>query len=102
MGFGLPAAMGAQVAHPDKLVIDIDGDGSFRMNLGELDTVTTYNVPVKVVLLNNFGDGMVRQWQTLFFRRTVFGTDKILHRKDFVQGRAGRRLRFAAPRWNGR
>jgi acetolactate synthase-1/2/3 large subunit len=66
MGFGLPAAIGAQLAHPDKLVIDVDGDGSIRMNYGELETLTTYDIPVKVLLLNNLGDGMVRQWQVLF------------------------------------
>ncbi|MFM8412361.1 MAG: biosynthetic-type acetolactate synthase large subunit, partial [Alphaproteobacteria bacterium] len=60
MGFGLPAAIGAQLANPGKLVIDIDGDGSIRMNLGDLETLTTYDVPVKVLLLNNYGDGMVR------------------------------------------
>ena len=60
MGFGLPAAIGAQFAQPKRLVIDIDGDASIRMNLGDLETVTTYDLPVKVVVLNNFGDGMVR------------------------------------------
>ncbi|TLZ24881.1 MAG: biosynthetic-type acetolactate synthase large subunit, partial [Gammaproteobacteria bacterium] len=59
MGFGLPAAIGAQIACPDRLVIDIDGDSSIRMNIGELETATTYDLPVKVVVLNNFGDGMV-------------------------------------------
>ena len=49
MGFGLPAAIGAQSANPDKLVIDIDGDAQIRMNIGELETVTTYNLPIKVV-----------------------------------------------------
>src|SRR5581483_7784928 len=58
MGFGLPAAIGAQFARPDALVIDIDGDASIRMNLGELETVTTYGLPVKIVVLNNQGDGM--------------------------------------------
>src|SRR5439155_1330638 len=66
MGFGLPAAIGAQLANPGRLVIDVDGDGSIRMNLGELETLTTYDIPVKVLLLNNLGDGMVRQWQHLF------------------------------------
>src|SRR6201999_4200197 len=66
MGFGLPAAIGAQFARRDAMVIDIDGDASIRMNLGELETVTTYNLPVKVVVMNNMGDGMVRQWQKLF------------------------------------
>ena len=53
MGFGLPAAIGAQLANPGKLVIDVDGDGSIRMNLGELETLTTYGIAVKVLLLNN-------------------------------------------------
>ncbi|MBI4518604.1 MAG: biosynthetic-type acetolactate synthase large subunit [Deltaproteobacteria bacterium] len=84
MGFGLPAAVGAQLANPDKLVIDVDGDGSIRMNLGELETLTTYDVPVKVLLLNNLGDGMVRQWQDLFYANRYSGSDKTLHKKDFV------------------
>ena len=85
MGFGLPAAIGAQVAHPDALVIDVDGDASIRMNFGELETVTTYDLPVKVVVLNNIGDGMVRQWQKLFFDGRFASTDKSLHKKDFVK-----------------
>ncbi|MBN8924829.1 MAG: biosynthetic-type acetolactate synthase large subunit [Rhodanobacter sp.] len=84
MGFGLPAAIGAQFARPDALVIDIDGDASIRMNLGEMETVTTYDLPVKVVVLNNSGDGMVRQWQKLFFKSRFSGSDKSLHKKDFV------------------
>ena len=63
MGFGLPAAIGAQFGRPDKLVIDVDGDASIRMNLGELETVTTYGLPIKVLILNNYGDGMVMQWR---------------------------------------
>jgi acetolactate synthase I/II/III large subunit len=85
MGFGLPAAIGAQFARRDLTVIDIDGDASIRMNLGELETVTTYNLPVKVVVLNNCGDGMVRQWQKLFFKGRFAATDKSLHKKDFVK-----------------
>ena len=85
MGFGLPAAIGAQFARRDKIVIDIDGDASIRMNLGELETVTTYNLPVKVVVLNNFGDGMVKQWQKLFFKGRFAASDKSLHKKDFVK-----------------
>ena len=85
MGFGLPAAVGAQFARPDALVIDIDGDASIRMNIGELETVTTYSLPVKVVVLNNIGDGMVRQWQKLFFKGRFAASDKSLHRKDFVK-----------------
>jgi acetolactate synthase-1/2/3 large subunit len=85
MGFGLPAAIGAQLANPGKLVIDVDGDGSIRMNLGELETLTTYEIPVKVLLLNNLGDGMVRQWQSLFYANRISGSDKTLHKKDFVK-----------------
>jgi acetolactate synthase I/II/III large subunit len=85
MGFGLPAAVGAQIANPGALVIDVDGDGSIRMNLGELETLTTYDIPVKVLLLNNLGDGMVRQWQDLFYANRYSGSDKALHKKDFVK-----------------
>ena len=85
MGFGLPAAIGAQFARRDALVIDIDGDASIRMNLGELETVTTYRLPVKVVVMNNMGDGMVRQWQKLFFKGRFAASDKSLHKKDFIK-----------------
>ncbi len=85
MGFGLPAAIGAQLANPDRLVIDIDGDASIRMNVGELETVTTYDLPVKVMVLNNLGDGMVKQWQKLFFKGRLSASDKSLHKKDFVK-----------------
>ncbi len=85
MGFGLPAAVGAQFARRDRLVIDIDGDASIRMNLGELETVTTYELPVKVVVLNNYGDGMVKQWQRLYYRGRLSASDKSLHSKDFVK-----------------
>jgi acetolactate synthase-1/2/3 large subunit len=66
MGFGLPAAMGAQAAHPDKLCIDIDGDGSFLMNIQELATCVCEKLPVKVLLLNNQHLGMVVQWEDRF------------------------------------
>jgi len=95
MGFGLPAAIGAQFARPDRTVIDIDGDGSIRMNIGELETATTYNQPVKVIVLNNFGDGMVRQWQHLYFEGRMSGSDKSLHSKDFVKAAEADGFRFA-------
>jgi len=95
MGFGLPAAIGAQFARPDRTVIDIDGDGSIRMNIGELETVTTYNLPVKVIVLNNFGDGMVRQWQHLYFGGRMSGSDKSLHSKDFVKAAEADGFKFA-------
>ncbi|HEX4051938.1 MAG TPA: biosynthetic-type acetolactate synthase large subunit [Steroidobacteraceae bacterium] len=88
MGFGLPAAIGAQVANPGRLVIDFDGDASIRMNVGELETVTTYDLPIKIVVLNNFGDGMVKQWQKLFFKGRLSGSDKSLHKKDFIRAAA--------------
>ena len=85
MGFGLPAAIGAQFAQPERVVIDIDGDASIRMNIGELETATTYKLPIKVIVLNNYGDGMVRQWQKLYYDSRMSGSDKSLHRKDFVK-----------------
>ena len=95
MGFGLPAAIGAQFAQPDRLVIDIDGDGSMRMNLGELETATTYKLPIKVIVLNNYGDGMVRQWQKLYYKGRMSGSDKSLRRKDFVKAAESDGFEFA-------
>jgi acetolactate synthase-1/2/3 large subunit len=96
MGFGLPAAIGAQIANPDRLVVDIDGDASIRMNIGELETVTTYDLPVKIVVLNNFGDGMVKQWQKLFFKGRLSASDKSLHKKDFVRAAQADGFAYAA------
>ena len=96
MGFGLPAAIGAAFAQPGAVVIDIDGDASIRMNLGELETATTYNLPVKIVVLNNNGDGMVKQWQRLFFESRFSGSDKSLHRKDFIKAAQADGYEFAA------
>jgi acetolactate synthase-1/2/3 large subunit len=95
MGFGLPAAVGAQFARRDRLVIDVDGDASIRMNLGELETVTTYDLPVKVVVLNNCGDGMVKQWQKLFFKGRLSASDKSLHKKDFVKAALADGFKYA-------
>lgn len=95
MGFGLPAAIGAAFACPDRIIVDVDGDGSIRMNLGELETVTTYNLPVKVLLLNNVGDGMVRQWQKLFYEDRFAASDKSLHRKDFIKSAQSDGFEFA-------
>jgi acetolactate synthase-1/2/3 large subunit len=95
MGFGLPAAIGAQFANKNGLVIDIDGDGSMRMNIGELETATTYGLPIKVVVFNNYGDGMVRQWQKLFYQGRMSGSDKSLHSKDFVRTAEADGFRFA-------
>jgi acetolactate synthase-1/2/3 large subunit len=95
MGFGLPAAIGAQFANPDKLVIDIDGDASVRMNIGEMETVTTYNLPVKVVVLNNNGDGMVKQWQKLFHKGRLSASEKTLHTKDFIKAAQADGFKYA-------
>jgi acetolactate synthase-1/2/3 large subunit len=95
MGFGLPAAIGAQFAQRDRLVIDVDGDASIRMNIGELETVATYDLPVKIVVLNNFGDGMVKQWQKLFFKGRLSASDKSLHKKDFVKAAQADGFRYA-------
>lgn len=67
MGFGLPAALGAQVAYPESLVLCISGDGSFQMSLQEMATVAAQNMPIKVAVINNQSHGLVRQWQELFF-----------------------------------
>ena len=95
MGFGLPAAVGAQFAQRSRLVIDVDGDASIRMNIGELETVTTYDLPIKVVVLNNFGDGMVRQWQKLFHKGRMSASDKSLRTKDFVKAAMADGFKYA-------
>ena len=84
MGFGFPAAIGAQFANPGKHVFDIAGDGSIQMNIQELATAVLNKLPVKVAILNNGVLGMVRQWQELFFKEryahTILGTTP-----DFVK-----------------
>jgi acetolactate synthase-1/2/3 large subunit len=75
MGYGFPAAIGAQIAYPDKLVIDIAGDGSIQMNIQELATAVINKLPVKVAILNNGYLGMVRQWQELFFKERYSHTN---------------------------
>jgi len=85
MGFGLPAALGAQVAlGRDQLVIDIAGDGSFEMTLQELSTAMMYDLPVKVIILNNGYLGMVRQWQELFWEGRYAGTSYEAFQPDFA------------------
>ncbi|MCJ1318765.1 Acetolactate synthase, mitochondrial [Xylographa vitiligo] len=83
MGFGLPSAIGAKVAQPDSLVIDIDGDASFNMTLTELSTAAQFNIGVKIIILNNEEQGMVTQWQALFYEDRYAHT----HQKnpDFVK-----------------
>ncbi len=83
MGYGFPAAIGAQIAFPDRLVIDIAGDGSIQMNSQELATAVCYNLPVKIIILNNGYLGMVRQWQELFYDRNYCSTC-LDHNPDFV------------------
>jgi acetolactate synthase-1/2/3 large subunit len=99
MGFGLPAALGAQVAFPDKLVVDVAGDGSIQMNIQEMATAVQYKLPVKVLILNNRYLGMVRQWQELFYDKRYAHTG-MDHAPDFVKlaeafGASG--LRAKAP-----
>jgi acetolactate synthase-1/2/3 large subunit len=77
MGFGFPAAIGAQFACPDSLVISISGDGGFQMTLFELATVALHKLPVKIVVLNNHYLGMVRQWQELFYEDRESGVDLV-------------------------
>lgn len=84
MGFGLPAAIGAQVACPDKTVVNIAGDGSIQMNIQEMATAVQFSLPVKVVILNNGYLGMVRQWQELFYEKRYSWTN-MEHAPDFVK-----------------
>jgi acetolactate synthase-1/2/3 large subunit len=83
MGFALPAAMGASVAQPDKQVVAIIGDGGFQMTMQELGTVMQYNIPVKIIILNNNFLGMVRQWQQLFFESRYSFTE--MKNPDFIK-----------------
>ncbi|GAB6886893.1 biosynthetic-type acetolactate synthase large subunit [Desulfothermus okinawensis JCM 13304] len=84
MGYGFPAAIGAQMAFPDKTVVDIAGDGSIQMNIQELATAVWYNLPVKIIILNNSYLGMVRQWQELFYNRNYSATH-LEYNPDFVK-----------------
>ena len=83
MGFGLPAALGAKVAAPDALVVDVDGDASFQMTLTELTTAAQFGIGVKVIVLNNEEQGMVTQWQSLFYEDRFAHTHQ--HNPDFVK-----------------
>jgi acetolactate synthase-1/2/3 large subunit len=84
MGFGLPAAIGAQLARPDCRVICVTGDGSIMMNIQEMATIKRYNIPVKILLVDNQALGMVRQWQELFFARKYSEID-LSDNPDFVR-----------------
>ena len=84
MGYGFPAGLGAQVAYPDALVVDIAGDGSIQMNIQELATAVQFGLPVKVVILNNGCLGMVRQWQELFYEKR-YAISKLECMPNFVK-----------------
>ncbi|MCL5291332.1 MAG: biosynthetic-type acetolactate synthase large subunit [Actinobacteria bacterium] len=97
MGFGLPAAVGAQIGRPDSIVIDIDGDGSIQMVSQELATVAYNKLPIVICVLNNGYLGMVRQWQELFYKRRYSAVDLAVGTPDFVKlaeayGIKGRRV----------
>jgi acetolactate synthase-1/2/3 large subunit len=83
MGYAVPAAVGAKAGTPDETVIAIDGDGCFQMTFQELITASTENIPVKIVLMNNFNLGMVRQWQRLFYNSRFSATDLTDHTPDY-------------------
>ncbi|OGF48426.1 MAG: acetolactate synthase, large subunit, biosynthetic type [Candidatus Firestonebacteria bacterium RIFOXYA2_FULL_40_8] len=96
MGFGLPAAIGAQFGNPGKLVFDISGDGSIQMNIQELIIAVEHKLPIKIIILNNGCLGMVRQWQQLFWKKRYSGVDLSIQ-PDFVKlaeayGAAGMRV----------
>jgi len=92
MGFGLPAAIGAQMAHPDRTVVAICGDGGFQMSIAELATLKRFALPVKILLIDNQRLGMVRQWQELFYDRRYSHTD-LSDNPDFVAVARGYGLR---------
>ncbi len=83
MGFGVPSALGAKLGRQDKVVIDIDGDGSFMMTQTEMATCAEFDIRVKILLLNNDYLGMVRQWQDLFYEERYSGTKMV--NPDFVK-----------------
>lgn len=85
MGFSLPAAIGAQVANPDRLVVSLNGDGGIQMNMQELITAVYYKLPIKVIILNNSYLGMVRQWQEMFHKEKYSFTDLAASNPDFVK-----------------
>ena len=83
MGYGLPAAIGVQVANPKKLVVDVAGEASILMTMQEISTAIQYNLPIKIFILNNQYMGMVRQWQELFFDGRYAST--VMTNPDFVK-----------------
>ena len=97
MGYGLGACIGAKVGMPDKPVINIAGDGCFRMNMNEIATATRYNIPIVQIVLNNHALGMVRQWQTLFYGKRYSHTN-LNDKVDFVKVAEAMELRHSASR----
>lgn len=93
MGFALPAAIGAHYASPESTVISIDGDGSLLMNFGELHTIGKYGLPVKVLLLNNHGDCMVRNYQDFVYDKKYVATQK-MSEVDFADVARDLKFRF--------
>jgi acetolactate synthase-1/2/3 large subunit len=85
MGYGFPAAIGAQIGRPNETVICIDGDGSFQMTMAELATAAYYKIPVKVFIMDNGHHGMVRQWQELFYNRRFSGSQLGQSNPDFMK-----------------
>ena len=84
MGYGMPAALGIQVALPDEQVVCIAGDASILMNIQELGTIAHYQLPIKVVIINNHWQGMVRQWQESFYEERYSATDMLPGMPDFI------------------
>ena len=84
MGYGLGACIGAKMGNPDKICINIGGDGCFRMNLNELATASRYNIPIIQIVINNHVLGMVRQWQTLYYDQRYSST-VLNDQVDFVK-----------------
>jgi acetolactate synthase-1/2/3 large subunit len=85
MGYGTGAAIGAQFAAPDRRVVHIAGDGSFRMNMNELTTIAIHKLPIIIIIANNQTLGMVRQWQTLFYDKRYSATTLDVAAPDFVK-----------------
>jgi len=85
MGYGLPAAIGTQVAHPNSQVISISGDAGFQMNLQELGTVAQYGLPIKIMIINNRWQGMVRQWQQAFYGERYSQSNMEKGAPNFIQ-----------------
>jgi len=84
MGVGLPYAIGAQLANPDRLVLDIDGDGSFNHTLADLQTIVRYNLPIKIAIMNDGQQSMVRAWENLFFNENYIAT-KLPNNPDYCK-----------------